>query len=177
MVNLKRDKGITLTALVVMIIVIIILAGVSIAQGTDLIKHTKIENYVTNMITIRAKAKIYAEEVNAETWDASDKATKKTEIFAEKYKMTKSSNEKEIINKLDSNVNTDGGYECYEITTETLNIMGLNEMVKDTYDGEYVVVYDANDYKNLDIVYVDGIEYNKTIYYTLSKLQGVIEEK
>ena len=90
--------------------------------------------------------------------------------------MTKPSNEGEIISKVDNNVNTGNGCECYEITKETLEEMGLNDLAKDSSDGEYIVVYDANDYKNLDIVYINGIEYNKTKYYTLSSLQKAIDE-
>ena len=77
MLYLKENKGITLTALVVSIIVIMILAGISITQGSNLIKTTKVENYVTNMITMRAKVKIYGEEINAETWDAENKSEKR----------------------------------------------------------------------------------------------------
>ena len=176
MINVKKNEGITLTALVVMIIVIMILAGISITQGSNLVKTTKVESYVTNMITIRTKAKVYAEEANAEIWNESDKSSKRSEIFSTKYKMTKPSNEGEIISKVDNNVNTGNGCECYEITKETLEEMGLNDLAKDSSDGEYIVVYDANDYKNLDIVYINGIEYNKTKYYTLSSLQKAIDE-
>lgn len=177
MLNIKEEKGITLTALVVMIIVIMILAGITITQGSDLINNTKVETYVTNMITIRAKAKVYAEEVNAETWDAEDKAAKRTEIYSEKYKMTKSNNQDEIISKVDSNVNTGNGCECYDITKDTLRQMGLSDLANETSDGEYVVVYDASDYKNMDIVYKNGIEYKKVKYYTLSSLQAKVGEE
>ena len=81
MLYLKENKGITLTALVVSIIVIMILAGISITQGSNLIKTTKVENYVTNMITMRAKVKIYGEEINAETWDAENKSEKRAKLY------------------------------------------------------------------------------------------------
>ena len=60
MLYIKENKGITITALVIMIIVIMLLAGITITQGSDLIKNTKVETYLTNMITIRSKAKVYA---------------------------------------------------------------------------------------------------------------------
>ena len=171
-----NNKGITLTALVVMIIVIMILAGITIIQGSDLIKTTKVETYVTNMITIKSKAKIYAEEINAEVWDAEDKDGKKKEIFNEKYKMATPVNANEITAKVDNNVNTGNGLECYEVSKNTLKEMGLTDLAKEANDGEYAVVYDKSDYKNLDIVYINGIEYNKTKYYTLSSLQKAIDE-
>ena len=177
MLNIKRNTGITLTALVIMIIVIMILAGITITQGSDLISNTKVETYVTNMITIRAKAKVYAEEANAEIWDAEDKAAKRAEIYSEKYKMTKSANQDEIISKVDSKVNTGNGCECYDVTKDTLKQMGLNDLANETNDGDYVVVYDSSDYKNMDIVYVQGIEYKKSKYYTLSSLQAKVGEE
>ena len=84
MLYLKEEKGITLVALIIMVIVIIILAGISLTQGSELLKTTKVETYVTNMITIRAKAKVYAEEVNAGTWDVQDKSSKRSELYSEK---------------------------------------------------------------------------------------------
>lgn len=177
MLYLKEEKGISLSVLVIMIIVIIILAGISINQGTELLKTTNVETYVTNMITIRAKAKVYAEEVNAETWDVQDKSTKRTELYAEKYNMTKPANESELIAKVDDSVNKGNGCECYEITKETLSKMGLDDLAKETNDGDYVVVYDAGDYTNLDILYTPGINYEGNTYYTLSSMQAQIGEK
>ena len=94
MLYIKENKGITITALVIMIIVIMLLAGITITQGSNLIKNTKVETYVTNMITIRSKAKVYAEETNAEVWDAEDKTSKREEIYSEKYKLPNRPNSK-----------------------------------------------------------------------------------
>ena len=177
MLYLKENKGITLTALVVSIIVIMILAGISITQGSNLIKTTKVENYVTNMITMRAKVKIYGEEINAETWDAENKSEERAKLYEEKYGMTKSSNQTELESKVDEKVNKGNGIECYNITKETLKKMGLDDITQDMNDGDYVVAFDAGDYKNLDIIYTPGIEYEKVTYYTLSKLQEKVEGK
>jgi Tfp pilus assembly protein PilE len=171
MLYLKEEKGITLVALIIMVIVIIILAGISLTQGSELLKTTKVETYVTNMITIRAKAKVYAEEVNAGTWDVQDKSSKRSELYSEKYNMTKPSNESELISKVDENVNKGNGVEFYQITKETLTKMGLEDLAKESNDGDYVVAYDAGDYTNLDIIYTKGIEYNGKKLYTLSSLQ------
>ena len=78
MLYIKENNGITITALVIMIIVIMLLAGITITQGSDLIKNTKVETYVTNMITIRSKAKVYAEETNAEEPEATARKLKMT---------------------------------------------------------------------------------------------------
>lgn len=171
MLYLKEEKGISLSVLVIMIIVIIILAGISINQGTELLKTTNVETYVTNMITIRAKAKVYAEEVNAATWDVQDKSSIRGELYSEKYNMTKPGNESELIAKVDENVNKGNGVEFYQITKQTLTKMGLEDLAEEVNDGDYVVAYDAGDYTNLDIIYTKGIEYNGKKLYTLSSLQ------
>ena len=108
--------------------------------------------------------------------DGAGKDGKKKEIFNEKYKMVTPVNANEITAKVDNNVNTGNGLECYEVSKNTLKEMGLTDLAKEANDGEYAVVYDKSDYKNLDIVYINGIEYNKTKYYTLSSLQKAIDE-
>ena len=176
MLYIKENKGITITALVIMIIVIMLLAGITITQGSDLIKNTKVETYLTNMITIRSKAKVYAEETNAEVWDEEDKTSKREEIYSEKYKLTKSSNQTDLIAKVDSKVNTGNGCECYDITTDALKDMGLDELASNSSNGDYVVVYDSSNYRNLEIIYVPGVKYKGTTYYTLSTLQEAIDK-
>ena len=54
-----------------------------------MIRKSKLESLMTNMITIKANAKIYAEEINAKVWDLQDteKKTKRAELFSETYNM------------------------------------------------------------------------------------------
>ena len=54
---LKNEKGITLIALVITVILLFIIGGISIKMGTDLINTSKAETIETNMLTIKAKAK------------------------------------------------------------------------------------------------------------------------
>lgn len=176
MLQLKENKGITIIALIVMIIVILILAGISLVEGTSLLKKTKVENLMTNMITIRAKAKVYAEEVNAKVWDVEEKSSERRDLYSEDYSMSVPSNETDLISKVDSSVNKGNGCEAYEITKETLSKMGLDELVDETNDGDYIVIYDAGDYTNMDVIYQPGIQYNKKIFYTLSSLQAEMGE-
>ena len=90
--------------------------------------------------------------------------------------MNQSGNQDELISKVDDKVNTGNGCECYDITTDTLKDMGLNELAEETGNGDYVVVYDASNYKNIEIIYVNGIEYRNVRYYTLSKLQEALDK-
>ena len=172
---LKKNKGITLVALVITIIILLILAGISFTEGTNLIKRAKTESLITNMITLKAKSKVYAEEVNSKIWDLSneEKSTKRAELFQTDYYMSSESiNEASLEDDIDDNVKS-GAYEAYLITNDTLNKMVLS----DIGDGKnYIVVYNSDDYTKLDIIYKSGIQYNGTTYYTLSKIQSEMGE-
>ena len=173
----KNKSGITLIALIVTIIVILILAGISVNTGINLIKKAKFESLMTNMITLKANAKVYAEEINAEVWDLAneEKATKRAELFLSKHYMTKMENQTNILSKLDNSIK-ENGCEIYSISEDTLNEMGLTDLANDTEYEEFVVVYNSEDFTKLEIVYPSGINYENTTYWTLSELQSKVDE-
>lgn len=174
--KLKNQKGITIVALVVTVVVILIIAGITVKYGTDAIKTAKVESLMTNMITIKAKGKGYVEEINAQIWDLPDgeKNQKRNELFEQKFKMTEKTSE------LVDSINTDfiNTNECvaYSITKETLELMGLDELANNTEDNEYAIVFDLSDFTKFDVLYKDGIEYNGDEYYNLSSLQEEVEK-
>ena len=56
--------------------------------------------------------------------------------------------------------------------------MGLNELKKDIEDGsKYIVVYDNQNFNNIDIIYTKGITYRNTKYYTLSSLETALGDE
>ncbi len=174
---MKNYKGITLISLVITIIVMIILSGVGITQGNKLIKQAKIESIITTMITIRSKAKVYAEEVNSQVWDLKDdinaKQNRKKEIFLESFNMQETTLTKEAEGELNQEIKENGGYESYELSQDTIEKIGLKDAVAET---DFVVVYNNNDYTKLDVIKKSGINYKGKKYYTLSKLQQAIKE-
>ena len=178
MVYVKNKSGITLIALVITIIVILILVGITVNGGQKLIKRSKIESLLTNMITIRANVKIYAEEINAEIWDLSDqeKIVKRSELFETKYNMKKIENPTDIISKVNSSINDSNGCEAYNITKDALNEIGLTDLANESEDGEFVVVYNSKDFTKLEIVYPSGVPYENSKYYTLTDLQDKMRE-
>ncbi len=172
MLNLKEEIGITTISLIVAIIVITIIAGITLYSGTNMIKKIRLEAIQTNMISIRAKAKGVAEEVNSGVWTESDenKANKRKELYKTNYEF---SFQEEAPEGISQSPLYGKEYECYELTQMAFQKMGLD----DIYDGnnKYLVVYDSNDYTNLDIIYESGINYNKMTYYSLAKLQEDIK--
>lgn len=177
MKTLQSNNGITLLALTVTIIVLIILASISINEGKNLIKDAKVDSIVTNMLTIKGKAKVYAEETNSKIWNLSDeeKSTKRVEIYESDYSMTSITFNNSLIEADLSDEIKNEGYECYSITSNTLEKMGFDELAKEEGD-KYAVVYNSKDFTKLDIVYLDGVKYKNDTYFTLSRLQQALEE-
>ena len=174
MLDLRKNKGITMISLVVMIVVIMIIAGISVYSGTNLIKKIRLEAVQTNMISTRAKAKGIAEEINSGVWTESEenKAAKRRELFEQNYGFIFQADPPKSIVQSPIIANP---YECYELSKMAFEKMGLD----DIFDGEnrYFVVYDESDYTNLDIIYDSGTVYNKVTYYSLAKLQEDISSQ
>lgn len=84
--NIKNNKGITLTALTITIIVLLILASITIYSGIESIQKAELESLKTNMLLIKAKAKEYVEQasfkngVNNNNLDEAKKELKGTKI-------------------------------------------------------------------------------------------------
>ena len=55
---MRNQRGITLAALIITIVLMLILAGVIIYAGTDVLQRTRIEEVRTNMFTIQGRARI-----------------------------------------------------------------------------------------------------------------------
>ena len=54
---MKENKGVTMISLVVIIALLTLIAGISIGQGSKVIKSSQLENLKTNMLLIKVKAK------------------------------------------------------------------------------------------------------------------------
>ena len=169
---MKEQSGITLVSLIIAVIIIIIISSISFYQGKEAIKNAKIQTFEANMLTIKAKAKAYGEEIDAAIWALSDtkKEEKKNELLST-YGMSEVNIDNNIIEQLDSNISDK--FEAYEISG-MLEKNGLSDIKEDT-DGDYVVIFDSEDYTNMDVAYTEGVSYNGYIYYTLSALQEANE--
>lgn len=168
----RNNSGITLIALIIIIIVIIIIASISVYEGKELIAKSKVQTLETNMLIIQAKAKSYAEEIDAKIWTESEenKDESRKTAFSEKGLINQSNSiESKYINQIGNNVDKNN-YFSYEISEEALISMGLEDIKKE----KYKVVYDRNDFNKLDIIYIDGVSYKGKTYYTLSELKKAL---
>jgi len=164
----KNNSGITLMVLIITIIVLIIIASISVYEGKELIVKSKINTIKTNMLTIQAKAKSYAEEIDVKIWAESDKDTKRDTEFSGKGFVNPSNNINS--NYINTNIINSSNYIAYIISSEGLSSMGLDEIKNE----QYMVIYDKDNLKNVDVIYPEGIKYKNNTYYTLSSIQEVL---
>ena len=134
-----KNKGITLVALTITIIILLIIAGISISAGGNMIKKANLEGLKTNMLLIQAKAKQYVEEANFKigksTEDASKISEVRNEIYVEKAKLDVATNE--VKNKI--NVTGDNFYVLTKADNkDTYSEWGLDKI--DLENGEYYVI-------------------------------------
>lgn len=86
MKNFKiNEKGITLVALIVTIIILLIIAGIALSGGKNTIKRANLESIKTNMLLIEAKALECVEEVNFKLGPNNQKIDEITSIRENVY--------------------------------------------------------------------------------------------
>ncbi len=143
--NLKIENGITIIALIITVILMLILAGVGIYFGNDAIDKAKLEDIRTDMISIKTKAKIVAEQYNFKDIESLIGTIVSNE---EIQKLGLTDKKSDQIRKWSS---------------EDLNGQGLSNIEGDTY----IVYYDLKNPNNCEVYYIYGYEGK----YSLSELQ------
>ena len=171
---MRETKGITMIALTITIVVMIILAGVTINYGMDLLKNVKLQDLRTNMLLIQAKAKEYVEEVNFQLVNVTDE-TKKDQIKSENLKgisLTDSTIDSNVVSAAEVTGKIEGEKaDYYYLTPENLNEMGLEEMNPEEY-GYFIVKYDIENI-SVDVINTKGYQGN----YTLEQLNSLTGEE
>ena len=143
--NLKMEKGITLIALVITVILMLILVGVGINYGGDALKRSNLEDIKTDMISIKTRAKIIAEQYNFKDID-SLLGSPITDEEASKLGLTNSD-------------------KILKWNSEDLASQKLNSIQGD----KYVVSYDLDNPNNCEVYSIEGYEGK----YSLTELQGL----
>ena len=164
-----KNKGITLVALTITIIILLIIAGISINIGGNMIKKANLEAIKTNMLLIQAKAKQYVEEANFKMGKNPDNEkiqSVRTEIYIDKAKLDVATNE--IKNKI--NVTGDNFYVLTkDENKDTYSEWGLNKIeLEDNED--YVIGFDEN---NLTVEVYNTLGFNGK--YSLTDIDQIEE--
>ena len=153
--NFEDNRGITLVALVVTIIVLLILAGIGINTGISSMEKVKLEELKTNMLLIEAKARECVEEANfrmGATTDETVVESVRKEIYEVNNKLEKA-NSTNVPNSLGEIDLTD----CYVITQETFDLWGLNK-IKLSEDEKYLVRFNEKEIKVEEVYNTKGYD-------------------
>ncbi len=129
---MKKNKGVTLISLMITVIVLLIIAGITVYTGKDVLKKAQLEELRTNMLMVQAKAKEYVELANFKMGinpTAEKKAQVRQEIYEGEAKLQKATG-----TSVPTGITiTDN---MYKVTEETLKEWGLTKIqtsTKDTY--------------------------------------------
>lgn len=154
--NINNNKGITLIALIITIIIILIISSITVYVGSNIVNEAKFEDVKTNMLLLQAEVKNFVEQAKFEKKEITD--------FTGEQGIK---NDKEIVLKLgekENNANT-GNKDFYKITSD---ISGLKIDNLDLQN--YLVSIDINNV-DVDVYYKKGIKNeNGDTFYLLSAM-------
>lgn len=160
-----NQKGITLVALVITIIILLILAAVGITQGTRIIKDAYLQTLNTNMLLVQGKAKMIYEHnlFNAEEQPLIGKnLSEEIEDEEIKAQIDYLKSQENIIQKNSEHEEGQAYSDYYIWTQNELNEVELTSITLD--EGFFIVNYITE-----EVIYSEGFEYtDNNKYYKLS---------
>lgn len=150
----KTNRGITIIALIITIIIMLILATVTIEFGTEQVELAKFEDLKTTMLLIKGRAQIVVDK----------------ESFGEEY-------DKTGMIKLDDST----GYNISNLQNIFNNIDTSNLYIweQTAMDNNNIQVTITNtdffviDYSTGEVYYSLGFTYEENTYYSLTQMQNV----
>ena len=175
---MKNNKGITLIALSITIIILLIIASITIFYGKESIEKANLESLKTNMYLIKAKAKEYCEEANfmLGTGEVPSNPTKFNEYIEPAIKYLKNgTNEAEDTKRpMLSQAQNVPEYVNYKefvavIDLDDLKVMGLKDVEN---PDKYLIGFDITKNK-VEVYYTDGYESNGETKYALSDIEDI----
>ena len=180
---MKKNEGITMLVLVITVILLLILSGISINTGNNIIKRANLENLKTNMLLIEVKGKEYVENGNFNLGTGFDKLKDETEkskrIDAAKSKLkgkeiTDASQLPETFEITTDQFNTEKNNleYYYELSDYDLEDMGMANEETKNIKGNSIIKYDIID-NTVEVYNTQGFTKDDKTYYKLSDLRNL----
>ena len=159
MKNVKNNKGITLMALVITIILLIILASVGIYSGRQVVKSAQFTAFSTELKIMQTQVNsLYEKKKNNEKILLNNVETEIEDIGTAISSISLKDQEKANMAFIASGIKDSTDYKYFDTDTiKSLNIEGV--------EGEFFVNIDKR-----SVVSYDGFEYEGKTYYTLEQL-------
>ncbi len=167
MEKIKNNKGVTLVALVVTIIVLMSVALIAVNSGKENISKAKLEQIKTNMLLIQAKAKESVEEANFKMGinpNDEKKAEVRNEVYVQQVglKPAKDVEMQDIPYSIESIKE-----QSYIVTDEVLEKWGLNKIERETNE-YYLVKFDET---NVKVEVYNTLGYEEK--YSLTEIENI----
>lgn len=165
---MKNNKGITLIALILTIVVMGIILGISVIDGGDTLQKSKMTEYIGLMKLVKARADVVLEDEMFE----NGSITGETIVSLEDLQKIDGT---EAITDFDIKVNyyDYGGkifikWNGYKIANQGIDsrILGNNEY--------FVVIFDQDKKETVDVLYSTGCRINSQTYYLLNDCENAI---
>ena len=173
---MEKNKGITMITLVITIVLLLILAGITVGTGGNIIKKSELENLKTNMLLIEAKGKEYLENANfklgtkIETVSQEEK-NKRIETAKNELRGEDITNDMYIYENIIIKEESEYIY-YYKLNNQNLTDIGLTNVKSDEENGWYIIKYDI---KNVivEVYNTKGFENEENKYYSLNQLENI----
>lgn len=179
---MKKNRGITMVTLVITIVILLILAGVSIGIGNNVIKKSELENLKTNMLLIEVKGKEYVENANfnlGTTIDTVSAEEKNNRIQKAKEQLKGEEIQDDSIFNGNINITLDNLTTAnanyiyyYKLTTQNLIDIGISKVKSDEDNGWYIIKYDIKNVQ-IEVYNTKGFENGEEKYYSLTEMKDL----
>ncbi len=164
-----NNKGITIVALIITVILLLILAGIGIGSGGKTLARLKLEEMRTNMLLIEAKAREYVENANFKLGIGTDDEKKqRIDIAKAELKGEELNTKPNYI--ISTNANEFVFY--YKLGEEHLKEMGMPKIESNSKDGEYVIEYDI-DKATIEVYNSKGYKKDNQEYHSLEDIKNL----
>ena len=150
--NLRKINGVTLVALSITIIILLIIAGIAVYSGTEVIRNAKLEGLRTNMLLIQAKSREYVETATFKMGINPDD-DRKNEVRQEVYE------NEALLEKADGvpkGFNVQNISTCYWLTNEARETWGLQD-IELKENERYLIEFDEENEK-VEVFNTEGFE-------------------
>lgn len=150
--KLTNQKGITLIALTITIMVLLIIVGISVYTGSKLIQEAKLEDVKTNMLLVQAEVKNYVEQAKFERKTIENLTNEGITVDDTTLKLV---------------AVTEGGQTYYKIVEPTMNELKLSKLSNENY----LLAINIDDV-SVDVYFKPGITDSEgRTYHLLSEMQ------
>ena len=181
--NIKKEKGITLVALVITIILMLIIATITINIGKGQILNAHLQNYKTNMLLIEAKAKEYVEKAS---FNLGVNPTDETRQNAQNE--LQGEGKGTLVTSTDSIIDDIKGIgvadidtqisdkNVYKLSTSDLENMGINGAKSDEEEGYYILIYNIPE-STVKVYNTLGFNIGDEVKYCLDDIREIREAR